>query len=144
VTLPGIIVFVQRFLSSFFALALSALILITLTAAGCGKNIQNPDAVKQGVMDYLKERASTMGLNMDAMDATVNSVSFEKDVARAAVMFSVKGAPGGGMSMEYVLDRKGDKWVVRSKQMSSPPAGGPSGASPADALPPGHPPTDKK
>lgn len=112
--------------------------------AGCGKNIQNPDAVKQGVMDYLKERSSTMGLNMDAMDATVNSVSFEKDVARAAVMFSVKGTPGGGMSMEYVLDRKGDKWVVRSKQMSSPPAGGPSGASPADALPPGHPPTDKK
>lgn len=93
-------------------------------------------------MDYLKERASTMGLNMDAMDATVNSVSFEKDVARAGVMFSVKGAPGGGMSMEYVLDRKGDKWVVRSKTMTAPPDA--SGAPGGGAMPPGHPPTDKK
>ena len=135
---------VKRFLSTFAAPALSGLIVITFIATGCSKNIQNPDAVKQGVMDYLKERASTMGLNMDAMDATVNSVSFEKDVARAAVMFSVKGAPGGGMSMEYVLDRKGDKWMVRSKQMTAPPAGGPSGTTPADSLPPGHPPTEKK
>ena len=111
--------------------------LAALILAGCSKNIQNPEAVKQGVMDYLKERASTMGLNMDAMEATVNSVSFEKDVAHASVMFSVKGTPGGGMSMDYVLDQKGGKWVVRSKQMnmSNPPAGG-------GALPPGHPPTD--
>jgi hypothetical protein len=127
-------------------LALAALISAMFMTAGCGKNIQNPEAVKQGVMDYLKERASTMGLNMGAMDATVNSVSFEKDVARASVMFSVKGTPGGGMAMEYVLDRKGDKWVVRSKQMSptNGPSGAPAGASPAEALPPGHPPTDKK
>ena len=132
----------KRFQSIPVALALAALICAALIVAGCGKNIQNPAAVKQGVMDYLKERASTMGLNMDAMDATVNSVSFEKDLARASVMFSVKGTPGGGMAMEYVLDRKGDKWVVRSKQMS--PSNGPAGAPPADALPPGHPPTDKK
>ncbi len=108
-----------------FLLAAAALIL-----AGCAKNIQNPDAVKQGVMDYLKERASTMGLNMGAMDANVTSVSFEKDVARAAVSFVVKGAPGGGgMSMDYVLDRKGDKWVVRGRQVS------PGNAHGAEALP---------
>ena len=131
----------------------STFILAALIFAGCGKNIQNPEAVKLGVMDYLKERSATMGLNMDAMDATVNNVSFEKDVARASVMFSVKGTPGGGMAMDYVLDRKGDKWVVRSKQMnpSSMPApggdpsrGAPSGGAPSGALPPGHPPTDKK
>ena len=86
-------------------------------------------------MDYLKERASTMGLNMDAMDANVTSVSFEKDVARAAVAFVVKGQPGGGgMNMDYVLDRKGDKWVVRGKQVS------PGNAHGAEALPQGHPP----
>ena len=122
----GIIFLVQRFVC-----VLAALIL-----AGCSKNIQNPEAVKKGVLDYLKERASTMGLNMDAMDATVNSVSFEKDVARASVMFSVKGTPGGGMSMDYVLDRKGDKWIVRSKQIN------PASAPGSEALPPGHPPTD--
>lgn len=113
-----------------FLLAAAALIL-----AGCAKNIQNPDAVKQGVMDYLQERAGTMGLNMGAMDANVTSVSFEKDVARASVAFVVKGAPagGGGMSMDYVLDRKGDKWVVRGRQAS------PGKAHGADALPPAPP-----
>jgi hypothetical protein len=128
---------VRRFRLVFFTFILAALIF-----AGCSRNIQNPEAVKQGVTDYLKERAATMGLNMDAMEATVNTVSFEKDVARASVMFSVKGTPGGGMSMDYVLDRKGDKWIVRSKQMSpsSEPAGGPA----SGALPPGHPPTEKK
>jgi len=127
---------VKRFLLAFAA----------LTLAGCTKNIQNQDAVKQGVMDYLKERASTMGLNMGAMDANVTSVSFEKDVARASVAFTVKGTPGGGMSMDYVLDRKGDKWVVRGKQVSPANAHGseslPETAPPG--LPPGHPPTDKK
>jgi hypothetical protein len=110
-----------------FLLAAAALML-----AGCTKNIQNPEAVKQGVMDYLKERASTMGLNMGAMDANVTSVSFEKDVAHASVAFVVKGAPGGGgMSMDYVLDRKGDKWVVRGRQVSPGNAHGAGGMPPA-------------
>jgi hypothetical protein len=114
--------------------------------AGCSKNIQNADAVKQGVLDYLKERAPTMGLNMAAMDANVTSVSFEKDVARASVAFVVKGTTGGGMNMDYVLDRKGDKWVVRGRQASPAsqhgsqelPGGAPQG------MPPGHPPMENK
>jgi hypothetical protein len=114
-----------------------------LILAGCAKDIQNQEAVKQGVMDYLKERASTMGLNIGAMDANVTSVSFEKDVARASVAFVVKGSPGaGGMNMDYVLDRKGDKWVVRGRQVSPGNAHGaeglPGGAP--QGLPPGHPP----
>jgi hypothetical protein len=115
--------------------------------AGCSKNIQNADAVKQGVLDYLKERAPTMGLNMAAMDANVTSVSFEKDVARASVAFVVKGTTGGGgMNMDYVLDRKGDKWVVRGRQVSPASQHGSQelpGGSP-QALPPGHPPMDNK
>ena len=128
------------------------LILIAAVAlGGCASNIQNADAVKRGVLDYLKERAPTMGLNMDAMDAVVTSVSFEKDVARAAVSFVVKGATGGGMNMDYVLDRKGDKWVVRGRQVSpASPHGAeglPGGALPGGApqgLPPGHPPPESK
>jgi hypothetical protein len=112
---------------------LTLAVLALAALAGCAKNIQNQEAVKQGIMDYLKERASTMGLNMSAMDANVTSVSFEKDVARASVAFVVKGAPGGGgMNMAYVLDRKGDKWVVRGRQVS------PGNAHGSDALPPGH------
>jgi len=122
---------------------LAAALAVAFALAGCAKNIQNPEAVKQGVLDYLKERSATMGLNMDAMETTVNSVSFEKDVARASVAFVVKGAPGGGgMNMDYVLDRKGDKWVVRGRQESPGNAHGadalPSGSP--QGLPPGHPP----
>jgi len=97
------------------ALAVAALVL-----AACSKNIQNPDAVKQGVVDYLKERAPAMGLDMSAMDVIVGVVSFEKDVARANVSFVPKGMPpgSGGMQMDYVLERKGDKWAVKGRQMS--------------------------
>jgi hypothetical protein len=123
-----------------------------LVMAACSKNIQNADAVKQGILDYLKERSPQMGLNMDAMDVTVGSVSFDKDQARATVSFVPKGAPGsGGMSMAYVLDRKGDKWVVKGRQAGPgmthgtegqlPPGHPPTGNGTEGALPPGHPPT---
>ena len=110
-----------------------------LVLAACSKNIQNPEAVKQGVLDYLKERGPTMGLNVAAIDANITSVSFEKDVARASVAFVVKGTPdGGGMSVDYVLDRKGGKWVVRGHQVSPV---SPHGADPLPGSPPPGPPT---
>jgi len=109
--------------------------------AACSKNIQNPEAVKEGVVDYLKQRAPTMGLDMSAMDVNVGSISFEKDIARANVSFVPKGMPpgSGGMSMDYVLERKGDKWAVKGRQVSPGNAHGDQ-ALPGD-LPPGHPPT---
>ena len=127
------------------ALAVSFLIL-----AACSKNIQNPEAVKQGVVDYLTQRAPTMGLNMSAMEVNVGSISFEKDIARASVSFVPKGMPGsGGMSMDYVLERKGDKWAVTGRQVSpgnshgdqALPGSMPPGSLPPGSLPPGHPPT---
>ena len=127
------------------ALAVSILVL-----AACSKNIQNPEAVKEGVIDYLKQRAPTMGLDMSAMDVNVGSISFEKDTARANVSFVPKGMPGsGGMSMEYVLERKGDKWAVKGRQASpgnshgdqALPGSMPPGSMPPGSLPPGHPPT---
>ena len=61
-----------------------------------------------------------MGLDMSAMDVNVGSVSFEKDVARASVSFVPKGMPpgSGGMSMDYVLERKGDKWAVKGREVN--------------------------
>jgi len=127
-----------------------------LILAACSKNIQNTEAVKQGVVDYLKDRAPTMGLNISAMDVNVGSVSFEKDVARASVSFVPKGMPpgSGGMSMDYVLERKGDKWAVKGRQVSPGNSHGdqplpgslspgllPPGSLPQGTLPPGHPPT---
>jgi hypothetical protein len=122
------------------ALALSFIVL-----GGCSKNIQNSEAVKEGVVDYLKQRAPTMGLDMSAMDVNVGSISFEKDIARANVSFVPKGMPpgSGGMSMDYVLERKGDKWAVKGRQVSPGNAHGDQalpGSTPG-SLPPGHPPT---
>jgi hypothetical protein len=128
-----------------YALAIAALVL-----AACSKDIQNPEAVKQGVVEYLKGRAPTMGLNMNAMDVNVGSISFEKDIARASVSFVPKGMPpgSGGMNMDYVLERKGDKWAVKGRQVSPGTAHGdqplPGGQSMPGGLPPGHPPTDRQ
>ncbi|MEQ1948782.1 MAG: hypothetical protein ABL995_16450 [Bryobacteraceae bacterium] len=127
--------------------------------AGCAKNIQNEGAVKAGVVDYLNQRSSDTGLNMAAMDVSVQSLSFEKDTARANVSFHPKGMPAGaGMARTYVLNRQGEKWVVDIKasgavtmqmpdgtQQSMPgggamPAGHPATDGGAGALPPGHPP----
>jgi hypothetical protein len=127
--------------------------------AGCARDIQNTDAVRQAVVDYLKARTAQTGLDMNLMQVDVTSVSFEHDQARASVYFRPKTGPAaGGMQMAYVLDKKGSKWVVRGRSdtgsnphgaggmpPSSPPSGLPS--SPMDApepLPPGHPPVEPK
>ena len=123
------------------------LIAALLFLAACAKNIQNEAAVKAGVLDYLQERSSETGLNMAAMDVSVKSLSFEKDTARANVSFHVKGMPdGAGMAKAYVLDRRGDKWIVNKVQSGAvtlqTPDGQtqaiPGGAIPGGALPPGH------
>lgn len=80
--------------------------------SSCSKDIQNQDAVRQGVMSYLSKRSDLL-----AMDVSVASVSFQKDEATAQVHFQAKGnsSPGAGMTMAYLLDRKDGQWVVRSK-----------------------------
>jgi hypothetical protein len=135
---------------------------VALLLTACSRNIDNGEAVRQGVIDYLKARTADTGLNVDLMQVDVTSVSFMKDEARATVYFRPKGASNqGGMQMNYTLDRKGNQWVVRGRSggSGSPhpgvnppgvnpqggaatpdlPPGHPSGASPAGALPPGHP-----
>ena len=111
-----------------------ALFVAVLILAACSKDIQNTEAVRQGVVDYLQQRTPETGLDVNSLVVTVSSVSFEQDVARATVAFSPKSAPGAtGMSMNYVLDRKGDKWVVNGRQVN------PGGAHGAGELPPAHP-----
>jgi hypothetical protein len=120
-----------------------------LVAAACSKNIQNEAAVKQAVLDYLNARASQTGLNMASMNLQVTALTFEQDQARATIYFQPKNMQGGGMSMSYTLDRKGDKWVVRGRQETGAnphgaggfPAGQAPGGTitPGQPLPPGHP-----
>jgi hypothetical protein len=92
-------------------------------------------------MDYLKTRA---GISIDTMDVNVTSVTFRGEEADATVSFSPKGSKdhSGAMNMNYVLENKGGKWVVKGRSGSSQHGGDPS-AMPKDTpqMPPGHPPT---
>lgn len=117
-----------------------------LSLSGCAKNIQNKEAVRDGVLAHLKTRGD---LDLKLMDVDVANVSFRKGEADATVSFRAKGStdPGGAMTMSYTLEEKDGKWEVKGKRSAAgadPHGGGmpsaPSGASPG-ALPPGHPPT---
>lgn len=121
---------------------------VALLFSGCKKNIQNNDAVKQGIMTYLAKRSDLL-----AMDVNVQSVAFHQDEATATVRFQAKNntSPNAGMTMEYVLERKGTQWVVKGRAGGTgdnPHTGLPQGAPGAagsgmgampQTLPPGHP-----
>jgi hypothetical protein len=113
--------------------------------------MQNEDAVKRGVMDYLSTR---QGLNIASMDVSVASMIFRQNEVDATVTFTPKGSNAAQpMSIPYTLERKGDRWVVKPRAAAGQsPHGGmganPHGAgmgmpegggAPAGALPPGHP-----
>jgi hypothetical protein len=86
------------------------LALVLFTLAGCNRNIDNKEAVRQGVVDYL---ATVAGLNISSMDVNVASVSFRNNQADAVVSFSPKGVnTRDGMTMRYTLEKKSGKWVV--------------------------------
>jgi len=122
-------------------------LLILLLLSGCRHNIENEQAIRQSVIDYLAGRQ----LNVNSMNVSVASVVYRKDEAVATISFSPKGGgPGAGFTVPYVLERKGDHWVVKSRQDSGPnphgmggnPHGGGMPAPSAGAqgaLPPGHP-----
>jgi hypothetical protein len=129
------------------------LIAVAALAAACSRDIQNSEAVRQGVLDYLTERKTQTGLDPAQMQIDIASVSFQKDEARASVMFRPKNSPDPTpMTISYMLDRKGNKWVVRPHaQGGGNPHGGGEPGMPAGhpgaggegtapgALPPGHP-----
>jgi len=126
-------------------------VLVSLALAGCHRNLQNEDAVKQGVLDYLSTRQD---LNIASMNVSVASMVFRQNEVYATVTFTPKGSNAAQpMSIVYTLEKKGDRWVVKPRAdggqnphggMGANPHGGgmgmPRGAgNPAGALPPGHP-----
>ncbi|HEY6391483.1 MAG TPA: hypothetical protein VIX89_09405 [Bryobacteraceae bacterium] len=112
---------------------------------GCKRNIRNNDAVRQGVMTYLSKRADFVSIA--TMDVKVVSVTYLKDQALAVVRFEAKGNnSGSGLTMQYILERNGDLWVVKRKGTeghgtagkAQEGSGGSIGAMP-QTMPPGHP-----
>jgi hypothetical protein len=94
--------------------------------AGCKKDIQNQEAVRQGIMSYLSKRSDLV-----AMDVSVASVAFKEDEATAQVRFQAKGndSPAAGMTMQYVLERKDGQWVVKGRTGTSAAHGATSGVN---------------
>ncbi|HEX5227622.1 MAG TPA: hypothetical protein VFW44_07920 [Bryobacteraceae bacterium] len=123
--------------------ALTAAAVSIVLLAGCKKDIQNQDAVRQGVMSYLSKRSDLL-----AMDVSVASVSFHENEATAEVHFQAKGnnSPAAGMTMQYALECKDGQWVVKGRTGANaahgaggmPPAstsGAPGGPGPLDGMP---------
>jgi hypothetical protein len=119
----------------------AALAMVAL-AACAHKDIENKDAVRQAVVEYVTSRQAQTGLDMSTMDVDVVSMAFQEDSARATVAFRIKGTDSG-MNMNYTLDRQGDHWVVRPPKDSDNPHGtivpGSGTLPPGATLPPGHP-----
>src|SRR5258708_18200001 len=90
-----------------------AAVLVMGAAAACKRNIDNQEAVRQAVIDYLAKRSN---LNVSAMNVDVTSVTFRSNEADAVVAITARGpAPGQPMSMRYTLERQRDHWAVKGK-----------------------------
>ncbi len=92
-------------------------------------------------MDYL---ATRQGLNVDSMNVSVASMVVRENEVDATIVFSPKGSNAAQpMTIHYLLEKKGDRWVVKPRAGGGQnPHGGmgmPPGGSPTGALPPGHP-----
>jgi hypothetical protein len=128
----------------------AALLVSLLVVTGCKRDIQSTEAVRQGVLTYLAKRSDLL-----SMDVSITNVVYRQDEATATVHLQAKGSnsPGSGMDLRYLLERKGNDWVVKGRAGGeSHGAGGmgvPSGAPPdagagsigamPQTLPPGHP-----
>lgn len=120
-----------------------------LCLAGCSKNIDTPEAVRDGI---IKDLTAGKKADVAAMDISVDSVSFTEKEATAQVSFRPKGsAPGSeGITMNYGLERDGNEWHIKSRNMKGHeqqqpapsgqlPPGHPTTVAPGTPLPPGHP-----
>lgn len=115
---------------------LTILLLAALLAAGCSKNIDTPEAVKEGIIKDIAKK-----VDVGSMDINVDSVSFRQNEADAQVSFMPKG---GGRSqaivMSYQLERQGDEWRIKNRNMNAHNQQQPGQTAPGQtALPPGHP-----
>ena len=89
------------------------LILAAVALVGCNRGIDTKEAVRQGVIDYLSSRSN---LNISSMNVNVTAVTFRQNEADAVGSFAPKGGgAASGMSMRYTLEKKGNRWVVKSR-----------------------------
>jgi hypothetical protein len=149
-------------------LVLLSLAAMVASVACSNANIDNKDAVKTAMVEYLEKNKASTGIDPAAMDINVDAVQFERDTARATVSFLIKGSTNG-MQGNYTLTRDGNKWgnVTRQNMTAAPHGVAPAGEAPPatgavpesgkepllpvipgqpqqQALPAGHPPVGSK
>lgn len=109
-------------------------LIAALALTGCAKKNDTPEAIREGVI-----RDISKTFNVANMDVVVDSVSFRDKEADATVSFMLKGGSASqGMTMKYVMERRDDKWYIKSRASAT---GGGGAAPAASALPAGHPET---
>ena len=126
--------------------------LLTCALAGCNRASESKEAIRESVINHVSGK-----VNVGSMDVEVTSISFKGNEADASVSFRPKGAgPGAGLQMQYTLEQKGGKWVVKDKAQaggsphgainpgagSTNPHGGTGATGATGEMPPGHPPLD--
>jgi hypothetical protein len=113
----------------------ASLCLAALLLWSCSKNIDTSEAVKEGVLKDIAKK-----VDVGSMDINVDSVAFRDKEADAKVSFRPKGAATSqSIIINYVLERQGDEWRIRSRSMQAHEQSVPSGQPDPEALPPGHP-----
>ena len=112
------------------------LCLAAVLLAGCSKNIDTPEAVREGVLKDIAKK-----VDVQSMDVNVDSVSFREKEADAQVSFKPKGAPNSqSITMKYVMERAGHEWKIKGRSMQGHDQAQPQpGAEAQPALPSGHP-----
>jgi hypothetical protein len=121
-----------------------AICIAALALVGCAKNIDTPEAVKQGIIKDIGKK-----VDVQNMDVSVDAVSFREKEATATVSFRPKGGDRAqSITMTYTMERKGDEWHVKDRNMqrheqAKPGAPGTAGTAPPIApgtpMPPNHP-----
>jgi len=105
--------------------------LLIFCLAGCNRGVQSNEAIRQGVLDYLSQKA---GMNVAAMDINLTSVKVNGNQADTTVTFAAKGATAAQMTMQYHLEQKDNKWTVVGRQDAGQHTATPP---PTGAMPPG-------
>jgi hypothetical protein len=113
---------------------LSAVAILSLV--GCGKNINNKDAVKAAII----KRVAKTGFDTSAMQVDVTNVSFHDQDAVATVAFVPKGgAPQSAVTFKYNLHRQNDEWVATGLAQGGTNMAAHEGAAGGEAAPDGSP-----
>ena len=124
---------------------LTIIALLGCVLTGCNRASESKEAIRESVINSVSGK-----VNVGSMDVDVTSIAFKGAEADATVTFRAKGAgPSAGLQMNYTLEQKSGKWVVKEKAQAggsphgaaaNPGSVSPHGEAGGAALPPGHPP----